>query len=101
MTDTTGPSPAVTGRIGAVRIAIGFLQGVVLWALTEAGDDAGPVRRTGDDRDVRAFRAARRADAAAAADPGDLGGVRRRRAGRARPARHGAARRSGGEPLDF
>jgi len=39
MTDTTGPSPAVTGRIGAVRIAIGFLQGVVLWALTEAADD--------------------------------------------------------------
>lgn len=39
MSDTNGLSPAAARRTGAVRIGIGFLQGVSLWLLTEAADD--------------------------------------------------------------
>lgn len=38
MTETTTTSPVEIRRTGAIRIAVGFLQGLTLWGLTEAAD---------------------------------------------------------------
>ncbi|MES2033898.1 MAG: DUF4153 domain-containing protein, partial [Pseudomonadota bacterium] len=38
MTDVTGTPSFASRRLGAIRITVGFVQGLGLWLLTEAAD---------------------------------------------------------------